>query len=274
MKKVDRSFEWKMPTDFYGRVVDQDNKPIADANAECSWTDTSALGTSQVTLTSDQRGLFSLTGRTGKSLTIRVSKDGYHSSGGRGGQSFEYAAFFEGTYHRPNSKNPVTFLLIRKLDSEPLIARHLSERASYDHPNYYDLDRGTLTQQTPAGAGLRFTFERSESVQGQPFDWKWKVDAVNGELQETKDEFTPIAPENGYGPSWEMSQTARSQPFRQSGQARFYVRTAENRFARIDVELAHPNSRTLGPRLTLNLFLNPSGSRNLEYDPTKRASVR
>jgi hypothetical protein len=269
MKKADRSFEWKMPITFYGRVVDQDDQPIPGAAVRFVWNDTSPRGTSQTETMSDATGRFSLLDQKGKGLSVYVTKDGYHTSVGKGGQSFEYAAFFEGHYHRPDPENPVTFRLVKKLDAEPLIARRISERTSYDRPSYYDLERGTLTPQPAADGGLKLTLERSESPQGQRFDWKWKVEAVNGALLETKDEFAQMAPEEGYVPSWETSQAANAQDFRKNGRARFYVRSADNHFARVDVELVHPNLRSLGPRLTVNSFLNPSGSRNLEFDSAK-----
>src|SRR5207247_10333814 len=69
--------------------------------------------------------------------------------------------FFEGNYHRPNAENPVVFRLIKKLDPEPLVARHVSHDLAYDGRSYYyDLRRGTLTPQPPTEAGLKFSFER------------------------------------------------------------------------------------------------------------------
>lgn len=273
MKKVDRSFEWKMPISFYGRVIDEDGRPVAGATVRFSWTDASARGSSDKIATSDADGRFSLVGETGKRLSVRVAKDGFHSSGGEGGQSFEYAAFFEDIYHRPDTSNPVTFQLIKKLDPEPIVARHLSQRTSYDEPCYFEIDRGILVQQPTAGAGLKFTFERSESPQGQPFDWTWKVEGVNSTLSAIADEFPQLAPEDGYVPSWETSQAASAPSFEQTGHARFYVRTAANTYARVEVEVAHPNARSLGPRITVNSFLNPSGSRNVDYDPDRPQSV-
>lgn len=270
MEKVDRSFEWKIPITFYGKVIDQDNRPVSDAAVRYGWNDVE--GSHEQQTTSDANGLIRIENLRGKRLTVDVSKDGYHASK-RGLHSFEYAAFFEGVYHRPDPENPVTFRLVKKLDPEPLLARHVSDRVLYDQASYYDFERGALTSQPPANAALKFTFERSESPQGQPFNWKWMVEAVNGALLETKDEFAQVAPEWGYEPSWEISQAADAQPFRQNAQARFYVRTAADRYARVDLEVAHPNSRSLGPRVSVGSFLNPSGSRNLEHDPSKQAYV-
>src|SRR4030095_784290 len=132
MRKVDPSFEWKVPINFYGRVVDQDNLPVPGATVRFVWNDTSAHGTSEWSTASDANGRFALTNQKGKGLSVYVSKEGYHTSGGIGGMSFEYAAFFEGNYHRPDPGNPVTFRLVKKLEAEPLILRHLSERTGYD----------------------------------------------------------------------------------------------------------------------------------------------
>lgn len=267
MKKMDPSFEWKMPIDFYGRVIDQDNRPLPGATIQFTWNDTSARGTSKAETMADATGRFSLVGPKGKALTVNVFKNGYHTSGGRGGRGFEYAAFFEGNFHRPDRERPVIFRLTKKLDPEPLIARHVSEDLSYDGgAYYYDLQRGTVDRDVPASESLKFSFERSQSPQGKSFDWKVQVEAVNGNLQETKDEFAQLAPEDGYAAVWQDSSVATAQPFRRSAQARFYVHTGDNRYARVDVELVHPNERNLGPNVTISSFLNPSGSHNLEID--------
>lgn len=274
MKKVDPSFEWKMPIDFYGKVVDQDNRPLPEASIHFSWNDTSARGTSKAETMSDPKGAFSLIGRRGKALTVSVSKDGYHTNGGRGGRGFEYAAFFESHFHRPDPGNPVTFRLTKKLDREPLIVRHVSEDLSYDAGEYYyDLQLGTVDREVSAKGALKLTFERSRSPQGTSFDWKVGVEATNAGLQETKDEFGPLAPEDGYTSSWQGSSVAGAQPFPRSCRVRFYIRTADNRYARVDLELVHPNERNIGPNLTIDSLLNPSGSRNLEFDASKQLAI-
>lgn len=277
MEKIDPSFEWKMPINFYGRVVDQDDQPVSGAAIRFLWNDTSARGTSKAETTSDASGRFSLLNKKGKALSVKVSKDGYHTLEGSSGVGFEYAAFFEGNYHRPDPMNPVIFRLLKKLDPQPLIARHVSEYLPLGYDGeiyYYNVRTGSLSRQAPASDALKFNFERSQSPQGKPFDWKWKVEVVKGGLLETKEEFAQLAPEEGYVISWEVSHTADAQPFRRSAQVRFFVRLAEDCYARVEILLSHPNLRSEGPNLTVNSFLNPSGSRNLEYDPAKQASAR
>src|SRR5678810_1149679 len=40
-KAIDRDYDWKVPIDFFGKVLDQDNDPVASAAVELSWTDLS-----------------------------------------------------------------------------------------------------------------------------------------------------------------------------------------------------------------------------------------
>jgi hypothetical protein len=79
MKKRDPKFEWKMPINFYGKVLDQANQPVHGASVRFQWTDMSAAGTTEKFTTTDAQGMFSLTGEKGKNLGVYVSKSGYHA---------------------------------------------------------------------------------------------------------------------------------------------------------------------------------------------------
>lgn len=264
MRSLDRSFEWKIPIKFYGSVIDQEGQPVPDASVRYGWNDVG--GSHHAFTKSDASGRFAIEGIRGKILTVDVSKEGYHTSE-ENQIGFEYAAFFEADYHRPDASNPVTFRLVMQLAPEPLIAWGSSVRILYDRPAYYELVRGTMKLEPPAGAGLKITVERSEAPQGQPFAWKCRIEAVKGALLETKAEFAQSAPENGYVSAWEVSGTRGYQPFSREGpDVRLYFRTDDSRFALVEIELSHPMQRSLGPRLIIESFLNPSGSRNLNYD--------
>ena len=76
MEKQDPRFEWKAPINFYGKVVDQDNQPIAGATVKFVWNDISSAGWSSAESTSDVNGLFSLADKKGKGLSVSVSKMG------------------------------------------------------------------------------------------------------------------------------------------------------------------------------------------------------
>jgi hypothetical protein len=270
MEKRNSKFEWKMPLNFYGKVMDQNNQPVSGASVRFQWTDLSMKGTSEKFTESDGQGLFSLTNEKGKRLIVYVSKEGYHAVDG-GRASFEYAAFFEPIYHEPDPNNPVFFTLIKKLDAEPLIVGNIYNKLSYSRGEYYyDLQRGKISTQPPTNSGLKIILERGFSAQGQPFDWTWTVQGVNASVQIATDEFPQVAPSNGYATQWQKSHSASEDKFQQNGHVRLYVRTSDNRHAVADLKLAQPNSREVGPDLGIKSFLNPTpGSRNLEFDPAK-----
>jgi hypothetical protein len=268
-KEVDGNWEWKMPINFWGQVLDQNNQPVSGAMIRYGWND--MKGSNERFDESNSLGKFSLSKIQGKILSVRVSKEGYHAVGnGRG--SYEYSAFFEWNYHEPNENNPVVFRLIKKLEAEPLIAREVFSKLSYeDGSYYYDLKSGKIGRRPPEDAGLKFTFIRSATKQGQPFDWSWKTEGVNAAIQATSDEFAQMAPPSGYAKQWEASETADAEKFQQNGNVRLYIQTTDNRYAVVDLELRQPNLRDLGPSLGVKSFLNPkAGSRNLEYDPEKK----
>lgn len=267
-KAEDPHFEWKMPIRFYGKVVDQDGRPVQEAKVRFQWTDTSAHGTTEKFVESDAAGMFSLTDVTGKRLCVFVAKEGYHALD-RGRGSFEYAAFFEPIYIEPDPDQPVVFKLLKKRVAEPLIVGDVYCQLSYDRgPYYYDLEQCRITRQPPA-TGLKFTFDRAASAQGQPFDWAWTVEGVKAGVRLTDDEFPQLAPEGGYTGQWQTAQSATAERFQQCAQARLYVQTADGRYAVVDLELSQPNRWDMGPSVGVKSSLNPSGSRNLEFDPGK-----
>ena len=127
MKKRDPKFEWRMPVNFYGKVVDQASQPVPGATASFIWTDMSAQGTSTIESVSDHQGLFVLDGVQGKRLQVRLKKDGYYTNADNP-LSFEYASFFEPNYHNPDRQNPVIFRLRKKGEvTKELIVRELAK---------------------------------------------------------------------------------------------------------------------------------------------------
>ena len=68
-----------MPINFFGRVVDEKGQPVPRATIVAQWSDLSPRGATDETFLSDDQGFFSMTEKTGRGITIRVSKDGYYT---------------------------------------------------------------------------------------------------------------------------------------------------------------------------------------------------
>ncbi len=56
----DPKFEWKMPINFYGKIIDQSNQPVGGVEIVFQWTDLSDNGTTEQTVLSSADGRFSL----------------------------------------------------------------------------------------------------------------------------------------------------------------------------------------------------------------------
>src|SRR3954452_8415164 len=77
-RRMDPQYEWKLPINFFGRVIDEHEHPVAGATIVAQWSDLSADGASTETHLTNEQGLFSITAKTGRGITIRVAKDGYY----------------------------------------------------------------------------------------------------------------------------------------------------------------------------------------------------
>lgn len=124
-EKADMYWEWKMPINFYGKVVEYTTgESVEGVEIAFSWTDLSLDGGGRKTLFSDTKGNFSLTGITGKHLSVNaLKKDGYIRSNIGARFGFEYAAFFEPHYHQPDPNHPVVFRMKKIGETEPLVYR-------------------------------------------------------------------------------------------------------------------------------------------------------
>ena len=93
--------------------MDESNHPVAGAAASFIWNDLSPTGTSRDSTTSDNAGNFKLENKTGKGLSISVSKDGFYTPPSERIVSFEYAYPPDQAF-KPDSNNPIIFHLRKK----------------------------------------------------------------------------------------------------------------------------------------------------------------
>ncbi len=127
-EKLDRNWEWKLPLNFYGRVLDESGQAVVGAQVKLSWTTLNREGGATETTVSDYDGNFRLLDKSGKSLVVRVSKDGYYTPR-RQRISFDYSAFWDADYYEPNPESPVLFRL-RKMGGGNALSRGESTRSS------------------------------------------------------------------------------------------------------------------------------------------------
>ena len=251
--QTDPGWRGKIEIAFYGKVVDENNQPVAGATIKLSRGDLSPAGTTQVKAQSDADGLFLLTGVVGRGLNISVEKKGYYASK-LNRHSYEYAEFSDENFHQPDPNNPVLFHLRKKQDSESLIYRERELKVAVGEVNEVMLDTGGELQ-----------IELLTNPRPQEGSWSMRASVVNGGIQVVAEEFPFLAPTDNYQSSLVLDNTIPKPPrwtdVYQGGI--FYLKTGST-YGRIEIQMISGKDW-----MRIKSWFNPSGARNLEFDPTK-----
>ena len=267
-EKLDRGWRGKIEIEFYGKVIDEKNQPVEGALIRFSIGDLSAAGTTQSERRSDAQGFVSLTGALGRGMSAIAEKTGYYNSR-LNRANFEYAQFSDEYFYQPDAANPVVFHLLKKGQAEPLVYRQTLYGLKIDGtPQFLDLRSGKKTTGGDPRGDLALSLSRRTAADPNKFDWTLTLSAVGAAgLLESKEEFMFLAPETKYEQSISIQQKAGSSDYESQTRRNYYVRLADGRtFARINTDIRP--SYNDGGAIDVVLFLNPSGSRNLEFDPT------
>lgn len=275
LREEDPGYEWRTPIEFFGMVVDENNRPVAGAEVEYSWNGTiekyGGDGVRHQTMTSDAKGLFHIYGIEGKGIAIRVSKQGYRRRKSPNDGSFEYAGFWEPTFIEPDRNKPVIFHLVKRPVAEPTY--RIGSRIFLEPPaleTHLDLLSPTAQSAAPADLHVRITRPPGASYE-KPFDWSVTIEGHNGaEIVETTDDFMLQAPADGYQPKLVRDYKNPTGNARQK--VRFYVRSkARKFFAAVNLEMA-AYRRMNGKEpasIVISATVNPNDSPNVEYNPEK-----
>lgn len=251
-----------MPIDFYGRVVDENDRPIPEAKVDFSWTDLSSAGNSTATTSSGPDGTFSLRGRTGRHLQVDVSKAGYYKLKNERFKSFDYAAFWEANYHQPDPAHPVTFHLRSKGHGEALSSGEVKPVVPADGtPVLLDLlDRGRVSLH---GQLKIAAVTNTEKYPPRSFHWRASITVIDGGLIEHDLEFPFEAPKEGYVPQVTLEMPADAPDWKRSIEKTYFLRFGNPpKYGRLQVSLNGASQKA-----SLHYTVNPTpGNRNLEAD--------
>jgi len=251
--------EWKQPINFYGRVEDEEKRPVDGAKISFQWTDVSESGTSRADVLSDPNGLFSLTERQGKHLCLSIEKEGYYRSGAARVSCFEFANPDDGLF-TPDPTAPVIFKLWKKRAEQPVQGRSIRLAIMQDgQPLHFDPVQGA----TSADGLLTFRFVTGAPDEFFHADMKLTISLSGGGIQKADGEFPFTAPSDGYQSSVEFNvgKDARSGFVEQY----FFHLDQSGVFGRIQVHIPSFHKRGMS-QLVFNWWMDGNGSRNLESD--------
>jgi hypothetical protein len=256
--KSDHNWEWRMPINFYGCVVDQNEQPVSAAKIHAQWSDFSPNGASTEDTLSDEKGCFSIIGKTGRGITIRVEKKDYYTPT-RQQTSFDYAAFWEATYYEPNPARPVTFHLRKKGAGESLAVGEMQQLISANGTPVR-LDVLNSGRMSPMGQIEIAAETNTEKYPPRRFNWRASITVPNGGLSEHNLEFPFEAPEDSYQRTVEFVMPEASLDWQRAIEKNYFIRFGTPPiYGRIHIRFNGASQRAY-----LRYAINPTGSRNLE----------
>ena len=263
------------PIEFYGKAVDQNGEPLTDATVtgHVQINDGHRTTSENHATTTDENGLFQFNGFSGRSMGIRIDKSGYEQDL-RGGNSFDYSLMFREKVHHPDPSNPVIFKMWKLAGAEGMVERMIDSRILCDGtPITFNLLAG---KQVSEDGDVRVSLVRTpfQIQRGKDkFNYTLKVEMLNGGLNEHQDVFPYLAPEDDYVGSTTYQVLASDPNWSSSLVRPVYLQLRGGKmYARGKIDLMADSERPEGTSFRIYTYINPSGSRNLEYDPDKRIS--
>jgi hypothetical protein len=203
---------------------------------------------------------------------------------GGGEYSFFYNNLSSGPdssmYHLADKARPVVFHLWKKGETEPLImtfAKLTLEPEKGINEVYYRMAvNGKPSPQPIPGWDIKVTGKNIPSPDsGRQQDDYWEVTLTAGEgggLVLTDSPHANLAPESGYQKSLTIKSTDQDNPWDRPVRRAYYRGKNGEEYAAFRLVLNLGNIKT-GDWIEISLAdlrINPNGSRNLEYDPSKR----
>ena len=280
-EKFDRETLGIVPVALHGRVVDQDNQPLAGVvvrlRLEVGYMRTPDKADTRwdgVELVTNTNGSFTLPERKAGSISVvAVVKEGYEASA-QNPTRFDFFRI-EIPRHIPDRQNPVVFRMWRKHGAEPMAFHDVRIKIPYDGTTVvFDLVKGVQVSDTGQPGDLRVTLIRSplNIAPGQTrFDWQATIEAVDGGLIESHDEFMFLAPEGGYQPKITLGAAASDPMWTANRKVSFYLHNRGGRnYGRVTLEFNAGWWNQPKTGFGFQSYVNPAGSRVLEFDPLKR----
>ena len=256
---------------YYGKIVDQYGNPVVDADVTGYVTllvgiDSDEKREEHIAKT-DSQGLFEFTGLRGASVSANAAKAGY---------TIDYRTGYKlpaGGKTKPDDRAILTMWRLKGAD--PMAHKKIEAGLSCDgSPMTLDLLTG---HRVPNGGDVTLSLTRNpvNIDRSKPFDWSLTLTVTEGGLVVITDPYPNEAPAEGYEPS--VTKTMHAGPpyftgnkFDQS----YYLKSRKGQvYGRMKVHIS-ADYQPPPARLEIEVFANPSGSRNLEYDPSKQAPAR
>ncbi len=257
-----------VPIDFYGRVEDQFGNAVDAAAVNFSVRimngQESTVKRGQVL--TDGNGFFAITGYKGQDLGLVPQKAGYTLA--TTGTLFKYSHLEDHPYV-PDPNNPTVIKMWKLQGAEPLIHFSFKARIPYDGtPVVFDLHTGKIVD---AGGDLIIRLKSPlEPSSNQQYDWQATIQPVDGGIisSDVRLESRLGAPDSGYDSQCDINYRKDVKPWSSTFHGGFYFKDhGGSDYGKFDVGIVIYAIKDGFVPITLDGYINPAGSRNLEIDP-------
>ena len=254
------------PIEFYGRVLDQDGRPLEGVTVPYEvgsipfipipWGPDNVSKGSTVT---DHAGSFSVRGKRGCYLGIDfMSKAGFREPGYRNA-GFRYEPGSAASHH-PDPAKPVEFTLIR--DDLPRAERVYGKQLSFvwnagQVTVYCGPEVGSLVL-----APIRNGINRANTLQS--FDWSVDVSATGFGMALLSDETAKVAPTDGYQPGHKYDYPRDAKNWQSRVERKYAIRKADGTYGLMEL-LIFGDGDDKGVCGSVTIYLNKSGARNIDH---------
>ena len=246
---------WRTSIVFYGRVLDENNRPIEGAKV------TYQGNTIDPTLTvesnfksdvySDAYGLFKIGEIHGRDITFELSHPKYYNSA-KNPTGVSYAG--DRNPNVPDQPEKAwAFRMYKKRAPAELINSSGGGHGGMDG-SPMSVKLGKYGQIEAEGS-----WSKPQQWDGKPFDWEVRLSVRNGEIMECTDEVSFEAPTDGYQPNVTIAMSKGDVTWKTDIRRSFYVKLG-NVFGRVDASISTYHDLYLN----LHYTINPTGSTNLE----------
>lgn len=250
------------PLDCYGKVIDQYKQPVVGADVEGNILLNEGIDLSKSEMhhaTTDRNGCFSFIGIHGVGIGIWPKKEGY---------IFDPKLFYNLPQEQSKDPaNPKIFTMWKIKGAEQLLHAKIHAYIPCDGTaTRYDLSTGK-----PSASGnfiVKLTRNPVDIDRSKPFDWTLTVEISGGGFVEvTPNTYPNEAPADGYQSSVTIEMPATHKTWNDTYKNTYYFKMGVS-YGKITID----TTTSYQPPPTFfaaDIYLNLSGSQNLEVDPQK-----
>ncbi len=260
---------------FWGRVVDQHNQPVA--NAEIYYTGTNAYlssGGGRGRLHADEQGYFEID-TTGASLSLTGVVDSSIDRISTGIVRFESHDGKRGydNWKKYTTKETAYIVHAWRLSEYKGTFKGSSGGHLNADGNIYTLrfsDKWNAVQRFEGvqPGHLRASCTRPHMESNRDYgDWSVSITPINGGIQETNDLYLNIAPESGYQPSLDIVMKKGDSSYKHEiKNKRYYFNSNSGKeYGSLQITMRpFRNAKKEACNIDIRYKINPTGSRNLE----------